>query len=40
MRGNVEKFLVSSAGACGGRFGPTVDPQDPELPRAVRARLT
>ncbi|WP_030545979.1 glutathione peroxidase [Streptomyces albus] len=39
VRWNFEKFLVSSAGACVGRFGPTVDPQDPELLRAVRAQL-
>ncbi|WP_435879409.1 glutathione peroxidase [Streptomyces tirandamycinicus] len=39
VRWNFEKFLVSSTGACVGRFGPTVDPQDPELLRAVRARL-
>lgn len=39
VRWNFEKFLVSSAGLCVGRFGPTVDPQDPELLRAVRAQL-
>ncbi|MFI6857148.1 glutathione peroxidase [Streptomyces sp. NPDC050416] len=39
VRWNFEKFLVSPAGTCVGRFGPTVDPQDPELLRAVRAQV-
>ncbi|MFC9505942.1 glutathione peroxidase [Streptomyces sp. NPDC057002] len=38
VRWNFEKFLVSPTGEPVGRFGPTVDPQDPELLRAVRAQ--
>ncbi|GHB16538.1 glutathione peroxidase [Streptomyces viridiviolaceus] len=39
VRWNFEKFLVSSAGEPVARFGPQVDPEDPELLRTVRARL-
>ncbi|MCE7079554.1 glutathione peroxidase [Streptomyces sp. ST2-7A] len=39
VRWNFEKFLVSSTGEPAGRFGPTVDPRDPELLRVVRAQL-
>ena len=39
IRWNFEKFLVSPTGEVVGRFGPTVEPQDPALVSAIEAQL-
>ena len=39
IRWNFEKFLVSPEGEIVGRFGPTVEPNDPALVSAIEAQL-
>jgi glutathione peroxidase len=39
IRWNFEKFLVSPKGEVVGRFGPQVEPEDPQLVSAIEAQL-